>query len=160
MASDEQIGEAVDHAKGLLRKDGIICNTSVADLKAWFEADTPFEDSCLDDIIGNPFLVIHELVEIDEVLKKGLQIGKRTIVDNLEKVDEAHLKAATIELWIAFTLGDREHISSRLPDIKRWIEDSTVTPRQKKKYRRLLATAERMANAAPVLGGTPWAARK
>lgn len=160
MASDEQIREAVDHAKALLEKQGRVCRTSVADLKAWFNADTPFEDSCLDDIIGNPYLVIHELVEVDEVLEMGLKIGKNTIVDNIQKVDEAHLKATTVELLTAFINGDGAHISSRLPDIQRWIDDPTVTTRQKKKYRRLHASAVQMASVASIVGGMPKPAHK
>lgn len=152
MASNEQIREAVDQAKSLLRKHDLICTTSIADLKAWFEAETPFENSNLDEVIRNRFFVIHELVEIEEVRKMGLQIGKRTIVDNLDKVDVAHLRATRVELMVALSLGDREHIAGRLPDIEMWIADDTVTPSQKKEYRKLLAAAKRMVEAAPVAG--------
>jgi hypothetical protein len=145
MASDIEVRESVARAKRLLRSNGIRCMTTTSDLKAWFETDTPFEDTRLEDIIGNPLIVIHELVEIEEVKKRGLKISKNTIVDNLGEVDEAHLEATKVELMVAGAIGDRAHIESRIPDIERWIVDDTVSTLQKKRYRRLLRDAKEMA---------------
>lgn len=136
------MNEAVVAAKELLRENKIECNVSSEDLVKWFQADTPYPDIGLDEVLENRLLVIHELVEIDEVKKMGLEIAKDTILSNLERVDEAHLRAASTEIMIAWKLGEYDHIKGRVLDIERWCVDESVTPRQKVEYRKLLAIAK------------------
>jgi len=146
----EELREAVDAARRLLKAQGRECSTTPAELKAWFEAETPYDDISLEEVLRNPYLVVHELVEVEEVRRKGLVLGKRTIVDNLEGVDEAHLVATRLELRCAYAEGDSGHIRSRIPDIVAWMDDPGVSRLQKDEYRRLLAEAERMAEALGV----------
>ena len=142
-----ELRDAVDAAKRLLKAQGRECSTTPAELTAWFEAETPYDDVSLEEVLKNPYLVVHELVEIEEVRRKGLVIGKRTIVDNLEKVDEAHLVATRLELECAYAQGDSGHIRSRIPDIVAWLDDPSVSQSQKDEYSRLLVEAEKMAEA-------------
>lgn len=124
----------MDEAKALLSQHGITCSVSLGDLKDYFEADTPYPDSSLDEVLSNRFLVVHELVEIDEVKRMGLQITKDVIVKHLNEVDDAHLKATRIELMLAAEQRDIEHLKSRYQDIQRWSVDPTVTEENKRLY--------------------------
>jgi|GEM_PF-1636631 len=149
VVSEKRLRAAVRKSKGLIQVHGRNCKTTTEQLMAWFKADTPYEDGTLDDIIDNQYLIVHELVEIEEVLRMGLRINKRTIIDNLEKVDEAHLEATKMELRVAAHEGDFNHIRSRLRDIEMWISDPAVTPPQRREYARLLAAAKKTAHLRP-----------
>jgi hypothetical protein len=138
MSRNAGISKAVDDARQLLKDHGYICQTTEEDLVRWFEADTPFDENFgLDKVIGIPLLVIHELVEIENVKKMGLALTKDVIVKNLEKVDDAHLVATQVELRIAASVGDIDHLRSRLGNIRMWIEEPSVTAENKERYRHL-----------------------
>ena len=110
------------------------------DLVQWFEADTPYDqDFGLEEAIAIPLIVVHELVEIENVKQMGLRLTKDVIINNLNKVDDAHLKATEIELQLAKSTKNVGHIRDRLKDINTWINDPSVTPENKESYRRLHA---------------------
>ncbi len=134
-----EVDRAVAAAKQLLSEHGYECHTTAEDLILWFQADTPFdEDFGLDKVIPIPLIVVHELVEIENVKGMGIILTKNAIVENIEKVDDAHLKAAEIELRIAASMGDARHLRWRLEHIKMWSEDQSVTPSNREKYKELL----------------------
>ena len=98
MATNPEIDQAVQEAKQLLDYHGYACAATAADLRQWYEADTPFDDNFgLDEVLRHPLLVTHELVEIDNVKRMGLSLTKDVIVTNLEKIDDAHLIATKAE---------------------------------------------------------------
>ena len=142
MTADNKIEEAIKDAKRLLDRYDVHCETTPDELVKWFEADTPFEDIGLDEVLESTLTVVHELVEIDEVKRMGLPIAKDTILRNLEKVDDAHLRAATVELSIAQKQQDFDYIEDRIPSIEKWSVDPTVTSKNRKEYRKLLAQAK------------------
>ena len=136
MALDPEVRRAVEEAKDILRKHGFECQTTAEDLVLWFQADTPFDENFgLDVIIKTPLLVVHELVEIEQVKKMGLALTKDVIVNNLEKVDDAHMRAAEVEFRIAASKNDLGHLLERAANIKMWSEDDTVTQTNKMLYR-------------------------
>lgn len=136
MALDPEIRRAVGDAKDLLRKHGHECETTPEDLVLWFEADSPFDQNFgLDVIIKTPLLVVHELVEIEQVKKMGLALTKDVIINNLEKVDDAHMKAAEVEFEIAASKNDLTHLLARVANVKMWSEDDTVTQTNRMLYR-------------------------
>lgn len=142
MAREVEVREAVENARHLLRRHGYDCQTTADDLLLWFQADTPYDQGTgLDEVIRIPLLVAHELVEIDNVKEMGLVLTKDVIVKNMEKVDDAHLKAAQIEIQLATSIKNTKHIKDRIEDIHRWIKDSSVTAENRKKYRDLRAKA-------------------
>lgn len=135
MAPDPEVKRAVEEAKNILREHGHECRTTAEDLVLWFQADTPFdEDFGLDKIIKIPLLVVHELVEIEQVKKMGLALTKDVIVNNLERVDDAHMKAAEVELKIAASKNDLRHLLARAENVKMWSEDDSVTQTNKMLY--------------------------
>jgi hypothetical protein len=138
MATSSEINQAVQEAKQLLKDHGYDCTTTADDLRRWFEADTPFDENFgLNEVLKQPLIVIHELVEIENVKQMGLSLSKDVIIKNLEKVDDAHMIATEVELKIAIALRDVDHIRDRLENIRIWSEDDTVTPENKEKYRRM-----------------------
>jgi hypothetical protein len=149
MASKAEVERAVLEAKRVLAEHGHECSTTADELILWFSADTPFEDTTLDGVLGRPLIVIHELVEIHHVKRRGLGLTQDVIVKNLEQVDEAHYEAAEVELDIALRLGEMSHVAGRLKDVEQWSIDPTVVPAMKAKYRGMMV---RYAKALEKLG--------
>lgn len=133
----------VENAKALLRRHGHRCEVSPEELERWFQADTPYPDIGLAEVLQRPLLVVHELVEIDAVKRRGLPLTKSVILQNLELVDEAHLQAAEVELELAAATEDFEHLEDRLKDFRKWCEDPLTTPRLRGKYQELHTRAQR-----------------
>ena len=137
MAENINVINSIKNAKEILEKYGYICDVSVEDLKKYFEADTIYSDIRLDEVLKHPLLLIHEIVEINEVKRMGLKLTKDVIIKNHEVVDEAHLTAAEIELEIAKEIGDYKHIKYRLKHVRSWCEDPLVLPKLKDRYKEL-----------------------
>ncbi|MDD5502778.1 MAG: hypothetical protein PHH26_04855 [Candidatus Thermoplasmatota archaeon] len=134
--SSIDISRPLKEAKTALMSQGYICNVSVEDFEGWFKADMEQPDMGMDAVLKNPLLVVHEIVEINEVKKMGVTIAKDTIIGNPEKVDEAHIIAAEMELDFAMARRDYAHIKQRIGDFKAWCEDKRIAERLKDRYRR------------------------
>jgi len=145
MTNAVDIERAVSEGLETLRSHGHFCDVSAADLELWFCADTPYPDIGIEDVIRNPFLVVHEIVEIDEVKKMGLDIGRKdVIISDMELVDRAHLKAAQIEIEIAYATKNRAHLAERIHDIGNWSKDPLVEPEMRARYAKMHHEARRM----------------
>ena len=108
-----------------------------------FSEDT----TTLDDVLGSEYLMVHELVEIDELKKTGRAINKRVIVDSPKTVIyDAHLTAMETELdyalhkkdffWVKIRL--RHHKESVLDDDPNLPEE--MRPRAESLYEKFLKT--------------------
>ena len=142
MVTKEEIQAAVDKAKVLMTDCGLDVDSTADDLIDWFDTELPFPDITLGEVVLNPLLVVHELVEIDEMLKMGFTLTKDVIMKNPEEVDDAHLKAAEIEVRVAHSIGAAEHIRDRIKDMENWCVDKALSEDRKAGYRRLLATTK------------------
>ncbi len=142
MVTREEIQAAVDKAKDLMLDCGLDVDATTVDLIDWFATDLPIPDITLGEVVMDPLLVVHELVEIDEMLKMGFTLAKDVIMRNPEKVEDAHLKAAEVEMRIASEIGAAEHIRDRIKDMERWCVDKALSEGRKAEYRRLLATTK------------------
>lgn len=142
MATRDEIEAAVSKAKELMLECGLDVDTTTDELIEWFDTDIPVPDIALDDVVLDPLLVVHELIEIDEVLKMGLKLARDVIRKNPEKVDDAHLKAATLEMKIAHGIGAAEHLADRIGDLESWCANKSLSDRRRAEYGRLLATAK------------------
>jgi hypothetical protein len=138
----DEVRSAVDNAKQLLTDCGVDIDVSAEQLWDWFDTELPVPDIELGDVVIDPLLVVHELVEIDEVLKMGLKLTKDVIIKNPERVDDAHIKAAEIELMVAKSIGAVDHIESRIKDMERWCVEGTLSELREKEYRQLLVQAK------------------
>lgn len=121
--------KAFSDAQALLAKAGVHTDTTLDDLRRWFLTDTPYPDIGLDQVLENRLLLVHEIVEINEVKKMGLGLGKDVIIKHNDPVYEAHLKAAEVEIELAIALKDNSHIRYRLDHIKSWCKDPLLPKR-------------------------------
>lgn len=142
MAANSDIENALQSAMQVLARLGRTCDVSAEDVAKWFEADTMYPDITLDEVLKNPWLVVHEIVEIDAVKKAGLVLTKDVIIANPEEVDRAHCEAATVELRIAAKNKDAAHLRDRIPDIRGWSKDPHVLPEMRARYARLCSETE------------------
>jgi hypothetical protein len=127
----------------ILERFGQPHRVSMSDFQRWFEANTPYPDITIEEVVLNPLLVVHEIVEICEFKKTGIALTKDVIVANLELVDEAHFKATEVELEIAFALGNTDHVIDRLQDVRAWGEDPLTKPAMRQAYAAMSDRAER-----------------
>ena len=142
MATMEEIQAAVDKAKELMLDCGLDVDATTEDLIEWFDTELPFPDITLGEVVMDPLLVVHELVEIDEMLKMGFTLAKDIIKKNPEKVDDAHLKAAAVEMKIAHSIGAAEHLRDRIKDMEGWCVDKALSESRRADYRQLLTTTK------------------
>ncbi len=81
-----------------------------------FSEDT----TTLRDVLGNEYLMIHELIEISELKKLGRKINKRTIVKSPKStIYKAHFTAIEKELSYALLKKDYFWIKVRLRQHKK-----------------------------------------
>ena len=143
MAERSDIENALQSAMLALAKIGATCDVSAEDIIRWFEADTLYPDITLDEVLKNPWLVVHEIVEIDAIKKTGLVLTKDAILAHPEEVDRAHYEAAKIELRIAAKNSDVAHLRDRIRDVRNWGKDPQVLPGMRTRYMRLRSETER-----------------
>jgi len=91
-----------------------------------FSEDT----TTLQDVLGNEFLMVHELSEMSELKKMGRIIDKQVIVDSPKIVIyEAHFKAMELELEYALFKKDYFWVKFRLKQHKESVlEDDSNLP--------------------------------
>jgi hypothetical protein len=134
MASDTEVFASLRQARKVLRQRGHPCHTSAREFVRWHHTETPYPNPTFDEIVSNPFFVVHELVEIEEVRRMGLRMTKDVIVKNPLPIAGAHLRAAEVEFRVAYDLKDVNHLRRRVEDAKAWCEDPVLTPALKKRH--------------------------
>ena len=118
------VEQKVSEAKQILKKYNLKVDVDPEDLISYFQATSPTGDTTtLNDVLKNLFLLVHELVEINELKKRGLSITKDVIVKNIDTVYNAHLIATEVELYIAYKHDALKHIRNRIKNIESWLED-------------------------------------
>ncbi len=112
----------------------------------YLTGETPTGDTTtIVDVLGNDFLLIHEVVEMSELKKKGIPINENTVMMFLPEVYEAHYTATEYELNFVLSKKDFDWLRVRIDHAKSWLEDSSMpqhlAPRCKaiiKKFSKLL----------------------
>lgn len=148
-----EIDAKIGKAKEALKQFGYDqIDVSAREFYDWMTGEIFSDDpTTLRDVLGNEYLMIHELVEISELKKMGRTIDKRVIVDSPKTaVYDAHLTAMETELKYALHKWDtywakirlRQHKESVLDDDPNLPEE--LRPRAEEiyeKYRRLAKQA-------------------
>jgi len=103
---------------------------SAQELYDWVTGDIFSEDiATLRDVLGNEFLMIHELVEISELKKMDIKINKRVIMDSpKEVIRKAHFLAQEFEMNYALKKKDYSFVKLRLRDHKKVLFDDPNLP--------------------------------
>jgi GNAT superfamily N-acetyltransferase len=136
----EQCAVALRDARQILRRHGYDHDISAEDLLAYAKADTIYPSAISwDEILKDRLIVVHEVVEIAELKRMGLEITRDVIVRNLEELYEAHLRAAEVEMAIALEISDLGHVRGRLKAVQDWIGDPLMPSRLRAEYDELYA---------------------
>lgn len=110
---------------------------SQRDFVRWLHTDTPYPNPSFREIVGNPFYVVHELVEIHAVRGLGLRLTKDVILRHMREVNDAHLKATRVEFEVAAREGALRHLAMRYRHLEAWCRDPLLTPGQRRRYESL-----------------------
>jgi len=158
-----EIENKIEAAKKALRSIGYIFKeVSAQEFYDYMTGEIFSEDTTtLDDVLGNDYLMVHELVEISELKKMGQTIDKRVIVDSPKTIIyDAHLTAMEIELNYALYKRDYFWVKIRLRQHKESILENDpnlpeeMRPRAEKlfeKFRKVYTKQKKdclMANAS------------
>ena len=109
------------------------------ELIAYFEGEAPSGDSIeLEMVLQSKWLLLHELVELSELKRRGFTITAELLLSHPEDVFRCHLIATACELEIADKEGDDLWIQKRLQDVQQWLEESTLKADLKEKCLQLL----------------------
>lgn len=111
-----EIEKKIETTKRALRSIGYVVKVSVQEFCDYMTGEIFSEDTTtLEDVLGNEYLLVHELVEINELKKMGRTINKRVIVDSPKTVIyDAHLTAIETELNYALHKKDYFWVKIRL----------------------------------------------
>ena len=117
------IQERIDEVRHYIRLADFVTVEPV-DLIRYFDGEAPSGDiTTLDDVLESDWLLIHELVELSELKKAGLEISIDLLTSNVTEVEHAHMLATEIELEAAAQANDKEYIRKRLESVRYWLED-------------------------------------
>jgi len=151
-----EIEDKIEAAKKALRSISyVVKEVSAQEFYDYMTGEIFSEDTTtLDDVLGNEYLMVHELVEINELKKMGRTIDKRVIVESPKTVIyDAHLTAMQTELNYALYKRDYFWVKIRLRQYKESILDNDpnlpeeMRPRAEKlfeKFRRVIQNRKKI----------------
>ncbi len=124
MVSGRKTASLIKNAVEKLRSMGLDCSVSLKEFMAYISVPT-YEDekTSIDDILGNEFLILHEVAEICFLKNMGYKIDEKVIMNAYPRTYEAHLKAMEIELKEAQKKGSIEWVEKRCRDLESYWED-------------------------------------
>lgn len=111
-----------------------------AELVEYFSGDTPTGDTTtLARVLENPWLLLHELVEIKALKNMGHLITRDLVWNQKSDVYEAHMIATEKEFEIASQFGADDWIGKRMVAVESWLEDSEMPSMVRKRCLNLLS---------------------
>lgn len=122
MVSDEELSAAVEDARKALAGRGYATDVTPEEVRRWFEIPFPGADIKLDQLVKHRWLVVHELVEVEEAKREGW-MPTADPERNRRESYARHLTATEIELDLAMRAGDRGHVEWRVDHIADWMAD-------------------------------------
>ena len=132
MSMFEEIKGKIKRAREALKSIGYVAeDVSAQEFHDYMTGEIFSEDTTtLQDVLGNEYLMVHELSEMSELKKMGRTIDKRVIVDSPKTVIyKAHFKAIELELQYAMLKKDHFWVKVRLKQHKESVlEDDPNLP--------------------------------
>jgi len=122
-----EVENKIETTKKALSSIGYLAKeTTAQELLDYIMGETFSGDkTTVEDILGNEYLLVHELVEINELKRFGRVINKRVIVDSPKAVIYgAHLTAMEAELNYALCKKDYFWVKIRLKQHKESVLDN------------------------------------
>jgi hypothetical protein len=86
----EDLAIILRRGRRTMRRHRISCNVSLEAFKRWLLTPTPYPNPSFETIVRNPYLVIHELVEIAEIRRLGLRMTKDINFRHADRIGRAH----------------------------------------------------------------------
>jgi hypothetical protein len=132
----------------------VVGEVSAQEFYDYMTGDIFSEDpTTLDDVLGSEYLMVHELVEINELKKMGRIISKRVIVDSPRAVIyDAHFTAMETELNYALHKKDYFWVKIRLRHYKESVLDDDpnlpgeLRPRAEELFEKFRKTLQHRTN--------------
>ncbi|ABL78738.1 hypothetical protein Tpen_1341 [Thermofilum pendens Hrk 5] len=119
-----EVEERVREVCGELRRRGFDCDVSPEEFAAYMEADTYTGDRAgLWGVVGNRYLLIHELAEISALKRMGYRVDRGVLRRAYPDSYRAHLEAMDVELRVAAEEGDLGWVEARLRDLAGYLSD-------------------------------------
>jgi hypothetical protein len=153
--TSNEIDSRISQAAAALKKFGYYpLDVSAKEFFDYMTAPIFSDDpTTLRDVLGNDYIMIHELVEISELKKIGRKINKHTIMET-PKIPfyTAHLNAMETELKYALYRHDTYWAKVRLRHHKESVVDDDpnlpeeLRPRAKEIYEKYRQLVEEMSN--------------
>lgn len=87
------------------------------------------DKTTIGDVLDSEYLMVHEIVEISELKKKGVKIDKRTLMDSPKTVIyDAHFSAMEFEMGYASRKRDLEWLRIRMGHHREVLDDDPFLP--------------------------------
>jgi len=99
----EEIKEKIKEAELILTQRGYqYKRLEPREFFNYMTGENPSGDTIiLRDVLDNRYLLVHELVEMSELKKRGIPVGKETVMSFHPEVYEMHMEAFEFELDLA-----------------------------------------------------------
>jgi hypothetical protein len=136
----EEIEEKIEETEAILAMRGYRYErVEPREFFDYMTGETPTGDTVtLRDVLDNRYLLVHELVEMSELKKRGIPLGKETVTTFHPEVYEAHMNAFEFELDMAVDEGDQAWVEQRLKLVDSWLEDESMPSHLASVCRRLM----------------------
>lgn len=120
-----KLKEATAKLKELGYKSQPICPREFYD---YMTGEPPTGDTItIADVLDNEFLMIHEVVEISELKKRGVPINKQTVTVTFPNSSyDTHYTATECELDYALSKKNYTWVKTRLAQAKDWLQDENL----------------------------------
>jgi len=114
----------IEKWEGAIREFGFENCVKAEEIEIYLSAHT-YEDDKIsrEEIIQSEYLMLHEIVEVCCLKRKGLKITKDVIMNNIDEVYECHLEAMEREIDYARKNGDEIWVMRRVRDLKSYLDD-------------------------------------
>jgi hypothetical protein len=106
----------------------------------YLTGETPTGDTItIADILGNEYLIIHEVVEISELKKMGIPINKQTAMITFpDRSYDTHYTATECELDYALNSKNFDWLEIRIKHARSWLEDEDLPQHLQPRYKALI----------------------
>lgn len=136
----KKLKRAISKVSEILREKEIPhVEVTSSEVIKYFSGGAPSGDvTDLSDLLDNKWLLIHELLEISELKRKGFTISSDLLASKPREIYRAHVFAFEWELRLAKRAGDRKWIKRRKKLVKSWIKDEQIPEDAKKRCENIL----------------------
>lgn len=124
----KEIDSAISKVSELLREKEVpYVEVSPKEVIKYFSGEAPSGDvRKLSDLVDEKWLLIHELLELSELKRKGCTISRDLLDSKSDEVYRAHVFAFAWELRLAKRAGDNKWVERRIQLVKNWINDERI----------------------------------